>query len=191
MSRLIIAVIAVFLAVPAMAEQPSFNYIQAGYQEVNLDAGGGFDVDGDGFGLGGSVEFADSFFGFVSYSDIGFDFSVDLTQIQVGLGWQMPLGENTSFFATAAYVEAEVSATGFGSEDESGYGLGIGIRSNVSELIELFAGINHVDFGDGDSTGFGGGIFFNITEAFALGLSASTDDDVTSWGANVRYYFGD
>ena len=36
----------------------------------------------------------------------------------------------------------------------------------------------------------GGGIFFNLTEDFALGLGASTDDDVTSFGVNARYYFG-
>lgn len=190
MLRFTAAVLVVFLAVPALAERPSYNFIQASYQEVDLDVGGGFDVDGDGFGFGGSVEFSDSFYGFVSYSDIGFDFSVDLTQIQVGIGWQTPLGENTSLYANAAYVEAEVDAPGFQAEDDSGYGLSVGVRSNISDLVELFGGITYVDFGEGDSTGFGGGIFFNITEAFALGVSAATDDDVTGYSANVRYYFG-
>jgi hypothetical protein len=65
------------------------------------------------------------------------------------------------------------------------------VRSNVTDLIELYAEIAYVDLGSGaDSTAFGGGIFFNLTEDFALGLGASTDDDVTSFGATARYYFG-
>ena len=190
MKRVILTACAIFLTFPALADQPSYNFIQLGYQEVDLDVGG-FDVDGSGFGLGGSVEFADNWFGFVSYSDIGFDFNVDLTQVSVGVGWKTPVSENSSFFATAGYAEAEVSAPGFGSADENGYALGIGIRGNVSELIELFASVSYVDFGEGDSTGFGGGVYFNITEAFALGVGLETDDDVTGYGANIRWYFGD
>lgn len=190
MSRILITAFAVLLALPAMAERPSFNYVEAGYQEVDFDVGGGFDVDGDGFILGGAFEFNESFFGFLNYSDIGFDFSVDLTQLEAGVGWQTGLSDNASFFATAGYAEAEVDAPGFGSVDDSGFTVGIGVRGNMSDLIELFAKINYVDYGDGDSTSFGGGIFFNITEQFALGVGAKTDDDITGYGANVRLYFG-
>ena len=190
MSRILVAALAALFALPAMADRPSFNFVEAGYQEVELDVGFGLDVDGDGFALGGSFEFNEDFFGFIGYSDIGFDFSVDLTQFRAGIGWQTGMSENTSFFATAGYVEAEVDAPGFNSIDDSGYTLGIGVRGNVSELIELYANISYVDFGDGDSTGFGGGIFFNLTEQFALGLGASTDDDVTGYGVTARLYFG-
>jgi opacity protein-like surface antigen len=191
MSRYLAGAFALFLALPAMAESPSYNFVSLGYQSVDLDAGGGIDVDGDGWALGGSFEIGENMFGFVSYADTGFDFNIDLTQIQAGLGWQTDVSETTNFFARAAYVKAEIDAPGFGSEDESGYGVGIGVRSNVTDLIELYAEIAYVDLGSGaDSTAFGGGIFFNLTEDFALGLGASTDDDVTSFGATARYYFG-
>ena len=74
--------------------------------------------------------------------------------------------------------------------DESGYGLGVGVRSNVTDLVELYGEITYVDLGSGsDNTAIGGGIYFNITENFALGLGAATDDDVTSFGASARFYF--
>lgn len=190
MSRYLVAIIALFLAVPAMAERPSFNFVGVGYNFVDLDLGAGIDVDGDGFTLGGSVEIGDSWFGFVGYADTGFDFSVDLTQLEVGLGWRTGITDNADFFARAAYVSAEIDAPGFASIDESGYGLGIGVRSNVTDVVELYGEISHVDLGgDADGTAVGAGVYFNISEVFALGLGASTDDDATSYGVGVRLYF--
>ena len=191
MSRYLAAVIALFLAFPAMAESPNFNFIELGYDFVDLDLGGGADVDGDGFAVGGSFEIGDNMFGFVSYADTGFDFNVDLTQLQAGLGWRTGLTDSTDFFARAAYVDAEVNAPGFESIGESGYGVGIGVRSNVSDLIELYGEVAYVDLGsDADSTAFGAGIYFTISDSFALGLGAAVDDDVTSYGASARFYFG-
>ena len=191
MSRYFIGAAALLLSVSAMAESPSYNFVEAGYQSVDLDIGGGPDVDGDGWGLGGSFEIGENMFVFASYADTGFDFNVDLTQLQAGFGWKTDLTESTNFFARAAYVDAEIDAPGFPSMSEDGYGLGIGVRSNVSELIELYGEITYVDLGSGaDSTGFGGGVYFNITKNFALGVGASTDDDVTAYGATARFYFG-
>lgn len=181
--------LAMFVAAPAIADGPSYNFVQASYQSVNLDLGSGFDVDGDGFGLAGSFEVGESVFIIASYATTGFDFSVDLNQLQVGLGYHAGLTDNTDFFATLAYVDAEVEAPG-ASVDDSGFGASIGVRSNVSELVELFGEISYVDFGDGNETAVAGGIWFNFTEIFAAGLSASAGDDVTSYGVGARVYFG-
>jgi len=190
MSRYLVCALALFMTVPAFAETPSYSFVQAGYQSVDLDVGGGTDFDGDGWALGGSFEIGEDFFVFANYSDIGFDFSVDLTQLQAGVGWHTGVSDNTDFFARAAYVSVEVDAPGFGSADESGYGVGVGIRSNVTDLIELYGEISYVDLGSGsDSTALGAGIYFNITENFALGIGAETDDDITAYGAAARFYF--
>jgi hypothetical protein len=181
--------LAMFLAAPAIADGPSYNFIQANYQSVNLDFGSGFDVDGDGFGLGGSFEVGESMFVFASYATTGFDFDVDLNQLQAGLGYHTGITDNTDFYATLAYVAAEVEVPG-DSADDSGYGAAIGVRGNVSELVELIGEVAYVDLGNGGETAVGGAIWFNFTDNFALGLSASAGDDVTSYGAGARFYFG-
>ena len=189
MYRFLAVLLAICLAAPAMADSPSYNFIQAGYQSIEIDLGAGFDVDGDGYGLGVSFEIGDKMFGFASYVTSDFDFGVDVNQQQAGLGYHVGLTDNTDFFASLAYVDVEVEASGFGSADDSGYGATIGVRSNVSDLIELFGQIAYVDLGDGgDSTAIGGGIWFNLTDNFALGLGAAFDDDVTSYGASARFY---
>ncbi len=168
----------------------SYSYIQAIYQEVEVDVGGGFDADGNGYAVGGSVEINDDWFVFAGYASGDLESVVDLDQLTVGGGYHAALSEKTDWFATLAYVSADISAPGFGSADDSGFGVSLGVRSMVSPSLELNASASYVDLGDGaDSTGFGAGLWYTVSGNIALGIGASFGDDVTTYGAGVRLYF--
>jgi len=183
----------VFSLSPAFAGDLSYNFIEIGYLEAELDDDlAGFSVDGDGYGIGGSFEVGENWFVGVSYSTIGFDFGVDLDQISVGGGYHFGMSDRTDFFATLSYLTAEVSASGFGSVDEDGYGVTIGIRSMLSDNFELNGGIGYSDLGDGaDGTAFNAGALYSFTPTFAIGLDIGVDEDVTLYGLGARFYFGD
>lgn len=193
MSRYLLAAPALalcFAGAPALADGHSYNFVQAAYESVDIDIGGGLSVDGNGLGVAGSFEINDDIFVFASYAKADFDFGIDFTTFEAGLGWHTGLTEQTDFYATLAYVNGEVDGGGLGSYDDNGYAASIGLRHDLSEAIELFGSISYVDFGNGDSTGIGGGFLYNFTDTLSAGLEISADDDVTTYGAAVRLYFG-
>lgn len=180
-------------AAPAFAGDLSYNFFEIGYQRVDLDDDPvpGISVDGDGYGISGAFEVGESWFITAGYSTVEFDFGIDFDQLGIGVGYHVDMSQNADFFATLSYVTAEVSASGFGSADEDGFGASIGIRGMVSDKVELSGSIGYVDLGDGgDGTSFGASALYNFTEAFALGLTLQTDDDITGYGLGARFYFG-
>ena len=182
----------VFFISPALADGPSYNFIDIGYQEAELDGDlAGFSVDGDGYGIRGSFEVGENWFVAVGYSSLGFDFGVDLDQIAVGGGYYFGMSERTDFFASLSYLSAEVSAGGFGSVDEDGYGVSVGIRSMLTDNFELNGSIGYSDLGDGaDGTAFNAGALYSFTPTFAIGFDIGIDEDVTLYGLGGRFYFG-
>lgn len=192
MLRKIHGLILLVLAAPAMAADISYNFIEAGYQEIDIDVGfsGGGDIDGDGFGIGGSFELNENWFIAASYASADFDFGVDLDQLSVGAGYHVPISDNADFYGALSFVRAEVSAGDF-SEDEDGYAATIGLRGMVGERFELNGSLSYVDFGSsgGDTTAFGAGALYNFSDILAAGFSVEIDDDVTAYGIGVRIYF--
>lgn len=174
----------------AMAEGPSYSYIQASYQEVEFDIGGGFgSADGDGFGVAGSVAINDSWYVFAGYSSAEIESVIDLNQFSIGAGWHSAINETTDWFVSVGYVGAEVSAPGFGSVDDTGFGVGLGMRSMINPKLELAGSINYADFGDGGETSLGLGAWYTISGNFAVGLGADFGDDVSGYGIGIRLYF--
>ncbi len=178
-----------FMSIPALAESPDYNYVQLAWQKVELDDNF-LDVDGDGFGVAGAFEVADNWHVIVAYDDIGFDFGVDLEELSAGFGYHADISANTSFFGELAFVRFEVSAPGLGSADEDGFGIRIGLRSNVTPNVELEGSASYVDLGDGaDGSAVAGAAWYRFTETFAVGLSAGLEEDVTAFGIGARLYF--
>jgi hypothetical protein len=177
---------------PAFADGLSYNYIELGYQNAELDDDfGGTSVDGDGYGIRGSYEVGESWFIAASYGTLDFDFGVDLDQLAIGGGYHTALSDRTDVFAALSYISAEVSASGFNSLDEDGYGVVVGLRGLVSDKVELRGTIAYSDLGDGvDGTAFGAGALYSFTDNFALGLEIEIDEDVTLYGVGARFYFG-
>jgi hypothetical protein len=176
------------LSATAAADDLSYSFVQASYGQIEVDD---VDVDGDGFGIEGSVALSDSFHLFGGYTTADMDFGVDLNQLEAGVGYNTPISEMVDLIASLSYVSAEVEAAGFGSADESGYGLGVGLRAMLSPAFEVNGDIQYVDFGNGgDDTGFGAGFLYSFTEQFSAGLSGDWSDDFSSYQLNARMLFG-
>lgn len=173
----------------ANAEGFDYSYFELGYGVVEFDD---IDVDGDGFGLGGSYAINPDFHVFAAYEDAGLDFGVDASGFAAGIGYNTELSPTVDAYARLSYQYAEVDVPGFGSVDDNGIGLGVGLRFAASDVLEVSAGINYVDFSDGgDDTGFSLGGFYSFTDAFDLGLSGDWDDDASSYVLSGRFFFGE
>lgn len=190
MNRALAGLSILTLAAPVLADTPSYNYIEGLYQRVEFDTNFGSEIDGDGFAIGGSLEVAENWHMFGGYGTTGLDFSIDLNQFTVGGGYHVDISPISSFFVNLAYVRAELDAGGFGSPDDSGYGLTIGLRSRVSQQIDLEGSLGYVDLGDGsDGTTLGGAALYRFSDMFSAGLFVGVEEDILSYGLGGRVYF--
>ncbi len=185
MKRTLLLLAVLGLAANAHAEF-NYNLVSASYATVEFDD---LDVDGDGFGLAGSFEVAESFHVFGAMDTADLDFDVDLTSYSAGLGYHTPISETVDVVARLSYESLEID-TPLGEADDNGFGLGVGIRVAASEQIELNGSVTYIDLGDsGDDTALGLGFLYNFTDSISAGVQASFDDDVDVYGLTGRIYF--
>jgi len=172
----------------ALADSPSYSYIQASYVDIDVDFGGGIDgsADGDGFGVGGSVELNDNWHIFADYMSTELESVLDVDITTIGGGYRRGISDTTDVFAELGY--AKIDLQGFG--DDSGLTARVGIRSMISSSLEVYGSVGTLDFDDVDwGTEFGAGLWYTVSGNFAVGADARFSDDVTRLGIGVRLYF--
>ena len=187
MLRSIFLVILVALSASVYADEFSYNSITASYSQIDFD---NLNADGDALGINGSAEIGESFFVFGSYSTADVDIA-DVDTLSAGVGYHMPMSDQVDFVGSVSYEYIDVSVPGFGSADDNGFGLGIGLRYQANNEFEINGGIDYVDYSDGgDDTSFSLGFLYDFADNFSVGMEGDWSDDATAYGIGVRFYFG-
>ena len=117
---------------------------------------------------------------------------VDFNTLSVGLGYRYSLSKTTDLFGVLSYEDMEVKASSQGnseSESDNGYGLQIGIRSMLSEKVELSGSLQYLDIADETETAIGVSALYNFTEQFSAGVGYSKSDDVDTITVSAVYFF--
>ena len=79
---------------------------------------------------------------------------------------------------------------GFGNIGDNGFGVTIGARGMLTPRFELQGTVGYFDLGGGaDGTALGVEGWYSFGGKFAAGVTADFDEDVTSLGLAVRWYF--
>jgi len=103
-----------------------------------------------------------------------------------GLGVSASLEIDENFHVFGEYQTADID---FGV-DLTLMSIGIGLRGAVSEAVELYGGLDYIDFDDSDSeTRANAGFILSLTETLGVGLRATLWDDVNVFQINARLYF--
>jgi hypothetical protein len=164
----------------AMTEGMSYSYVEADYVDVDVDNG----PSGDGFGVRGSVGFAENWLAFADYVDASVD-GIDIENIAVGIGGHYSVASNLDAVGRIGYTETDLSA-GPVSVSDDGYLLSLGLRGQMSQF-EAEGHIVYTDLSDGgDETAFELAGRWNFTDMFSAGVSYRIGDDANVLFAGVR-----
>jgi hypothetical protein len=170
---LIALALVAMLPLSANAAERSYTYVEGTYNNIDSDI--------DGFGVRGSVEFADTGFyalgDYRNYSERG----ADVDTWELGLGYALGLSDNLDLIAEAAHADYEVV---------DGYRVSTGLRGNFSENFEGLAKVNYrnIEGGDGDFTGTLG-MQYKFSPTWGVTGEVEFDDSAEIYTVGLRASF--
>ncbi len=189
---------ALLMAGVASAGSPQWDYASLGYASVE----GG---DYTGFALQGSKRFGDHFFGRLDYLSTSGDFdslnpdleviqiTVDYDTTSLSAGYIWPVNDHMDAYGLVGYTHlsgaADLDWYGNISDSASGYTLGAGIRSMLTDQVDLGAEIAYFNSTNYDTTVFNVYGRYFITEQWAAEAKYFKDDYEDGFIIGGSYFF--
>ena len=170
----------------AHAADFNYNYVEGSLQDIDING-----TDSEAATLSGSFDVAPNINIVAGYSaeqistPAGFS-DIDVDTFKLGLGYHAPVGDNTDLTASVTAISKDMDVVG----DDTGYGVGVGLRHQINDAIELGARVEYVDIYDADDTTLEINSRFRVADGVSLGLAYSTSaEEVDTLSAGVRFDF--
>lgn len=181
-SKLALTALAGFITVPATslaADDVSYTFAEIDYLVQDIDRFEDEDAfdniledfdDGDGYQVGGSFQFLDSWFAFGSYSNTQADFTFvndtdmtipsdeDIKTLRLGVGYFMPMTNNMDFVATGSYVDVDYGDFNLGAAE-----------SDLDEWDAVDDALDDLDEDSSDGYSLDAGVRAQVVEWMELG----------------------
>jgi hypothetical protein len=139
---------------------------------ISVDAGPG---DETGFGVDGSYAFDDLFYGVAGISDVD-----TTTSLSIGAGLRGELGPKVHAFGELLLITLDA-----GGIDDTGYEIGIGLRGLAAQKLELFARVDHVDFGTVSDQALTVGAV-RYFDRFGISAAFTSNDSADAFAIGIR-----
>lgn len=183
----------------------SYTYAEAGLTRAELDQGDDFStLKANGGYLRGSYALTDATYVFGGFSRVsdsesayGIKLEGDLDQVELGLGWHMPMSDRVDFLAEAAYVRLDLtvkaSYMGNSARDSDALNAGrvsLGLRGAPSARTEAWVKAGAMDGSDMDSEfvgSLGGQFKFNQTWGLVGEVQWLGENTLYSAGVRARF----
>ena len=189
------------------AEGVSYTYVEAGWNQVEVDDDWLGNPDGDGGYLRGSFAIAENVHLFGGYSVVSTSYryaparvKYEVAQPEFGIGYHQEFTERLDFTADLAWMrlEAKTRISGTGDAELNGTykdhvnggRATVGLRGKPSARTELWARAGYIDGSDveGSFAGYlGGQVAFNRT--WGLVGEVEVIEDATRYSVGVRASF--
>lgn len=165
------------VSISAFAASPNWRFAEGGYTNAEIGR-----ADFDGLDIGGTYLLENNIFVTGEYSMLD-ESGGDLDLLSMGLGYRFVINSSTD-----AYVGANFERADFEGYDENGYSVNAGVRSMLTDQVEVLGEIGYYDLDDGDMTVKAGANYY-FTPRWAVGLSYEKVDDLDITQLNARYTF--
>ncbi len=165
--------------------KPIYSYVEAGYNEVDVDKPSGILDDSSGEFAGISFSIGKKYHGFGRYiSNTIDDSDIDLKDTIVGVGWHGGLGEKADLVMEVAWIDQER-----GDFDEDGYFGRVGFRWRLIKLVEVGGWIRYQDVGVVEDEVYELNAMVHLWR-LAIGLGLESQDENDTYNAFARFNFG-
>jgi hypothetical protein len=167
-------------ALSAGAQAGPFDYIDYGFGKIDPDSSSSSD---DYSSLSGAFQTSAGPFIALETTEYG-----ELDVLAIGAGVYAPVGGQSNVFGMLQYIKAD-----YGNNDETGFRISAGVRTTLTNRVELEGKIKHDDVYSQTDTSFAAALRYYVTPNFSVAANYDTAEtngnDLNAMFASLRLNF--